>query len=393
MIADTITTRCCTELIRALLTDQPMVPLPEGVSMQNLFAFSKYHGVESMVFHALSLQEVSWDPVNQKSWSSRADMLLTQSIVQLAERDAIIAAMTGAGIPILPVKGSWLKELYPQIDYRQMSDLDMLIHPEDVLQAEQVMLQLGYVVGEEVTTYHLNYTKKPYMEVELHMSLLPETDPNYSYYENVWEKATPVEENPLLFQLSAEDSYIYYLLHLQHHVLFAGTGIRSVLDSQVYRQSYPQMDQQYLAKEYARLGIGAFVRQIEQLCDCWFSSGNSVPPELKKLEKMILTSGTYGTEERQFRLQMAKANAGYTNPMLSSIRYWCSRFFLPRKEMEKEYPILQKLPVLLPVIWFVRLFAKLCHHPGALLRHIRLVHRLGRENSRESIPEDSGEPR
>ncbi len=383
MHADKAVCGYCIQTIRAVMQDLPVSPVPNDVSLQKLFAFAKFHSVESLLFHGLSQQEqLKADPA-WKTWSNRADLLVTQSIVQLAERDLLFDAITAAGIPLLPVKGSWLKELYPQIDFRQMSDLDMLIRPEDAQKAERVMLGLGYAHGEETNTHHLSFFKKPYMEVELHLSLLPENNVNYTYYRNIWDKVIPVEGSPCLFRLSPEDEYIYYLLHLQHHVLFAGTGIRSFLDSVVYRHVYPNMDQGYLQQEYEKLGIRDFARQIEMLSDCWFVKGSSVPDSLAELEQIVFASGTYGTEERQFQQQVAKINSKYTNPIMISIHYWMTRLFLPKAEIEKTYPVLKTVPVLLPLFWMVRLFAKLFHDPKALMRRIKLVNEIGKKNGQD----------
>ncbi len=363
----------CIDLIRAVMQEKAVPPMPAGISLKALYAFAKLHGVEAMVHHGVAQLRVEETDSVLQEWDRRADMILTQSIVQLAERDKLFSAMHDAGIPVLPVKGSWLKELYPEIDYRQMSDLDILIRPEDAKKAKSVMLQLGYFPSKETSDHHNGYSLKPYMEVELHLSLLPDSSEHYDYYKNIWEKATE-SDYPGVFRLSPEDEYIYYLLHLQNHVLFAGSGIRSFLDCVVYRELYPHMDMEYLMREYEALGITSFVRDVEALSDCWFRTGSIPGKELDALSQAVISAGTYGTEEQQFRNQMAKVSS------VTPARYWLSRLFLSKKEMEKEFPVLKKLPMLLPLMWFVRLVSRLTRHPKALLRHIKLVNRIGKEN-------------
>ena len=165
--------RYCVDVIRAVMAEQEIPELPEGLSLQQLFDFSRMHSVEAMVCQGISqLEPEDEDPVWQ-NWCNRAQMLLTQSIVQLADRDEVFAALTEAGLDILPVKGSWLKEQYPQIHYRQMSDLDMLIRREDRETARRTMLALGYSEEkEEAAAHHDGYGKKPYTAIELHLQLL-----------------------------------------------------------------------------------------------------------------------------------------------------------------------------------------------------------------------------
>ena len=127
----------CIDLIRCLLQEKEIPQLPDTVSLQELYAFAKLHNVEAMVFHGL--EQLGMDNTNPiwQDWQNRSAMLLTQGIVQMADRDTLFSALTEAGIKLLPVKGCWMKELYPDIDYRQMSDLDMLIPAEKAQEAEQ----------------------------------------------------------------------------------------------------------------------------------------------------------------------------------------------------------------------------------------------------------------
>ena len=367
----------CIDLIRAVIQETAVPEIPEGVTLEELYAFSKLHGVEAMVFHGLETLNVDDnDPVWQ-NWRNRADLLLTQSIVQLAERDTLFAALPAVGIPILPVKGCWLKEQYPDIDYRQMSDLDMLIRPEDREKAEIVMSRLGYTREADAAENHDAYIKPPYMGTELHHSLLPEEDPRRSYYDGVWERAVPEDAFSGVFRLKPEDEYIYYILHLFKHVLYAGTGIRSFLDSVVYRHVWPDMDRDYLLKEFEKLNLTEFVYCVETIADHWFDIGEAVPEELKAMAESILSAGTYGTEERRFRNEMKDVSGKFKNPLAVKIVYLLSCLFLPLKAMQELYPVLIKVPVLLPVYWIWRLISRLLFRPDALIKLARQTNEEG----------------
>ena len=367
----------CIDLIRSVMQEKAVPLMPEGVSIKALYAFAKLHSVEAMVYHGLeqlSMDEA--DPVWQ-DWTNRADLLLTQSIVQLAERDTLFAALPAAGIPILPVKGCWLKEQYPDIDYRQMSDLDMLIHRSDLKKAEAVMTQLGYEKEADAAENHDAYSKPPYMGVELHHSLLPEDDTRGNYYDDVWERSVPEEGFPGVFRLKAEDEYIFYILHLFKHVLHAGTGIRSFLDSLVYRRIWPDMDQFYLRKEFEKLGMTDFVRCVETITDCWFETGTSVPAEMEAMADSILSAGTYGTENRRFRNEMKEIGGKFKNPFTVKVVYLLSCLFLPLKAMQELYPVLVKMPALLPVFWVWRPISRLLFRPEALKNLVRQTNEEG----------------
>lgn len=364
----------CVDVVRAVMKEQPVPPMPDTVTLGELYAFSKAHCVEAIVFHGISQLDIdAQDPV-VLNWENRAQMILTQSIVQLAERDALYAAFEDAGIEALPVKGCWLKECYPQIDFRQMADMDVLIHLEDRERAACVMKAIGYTPEVvENPTHHDGYEKKPYAAVELHLSLLPEESEHFAYYENVWNKSELVEGYSLIRRLSPEDEYIYYILHMKKHMESAGCGIRMLLDSAVYRSAYSVLDRDYLGREFRRLGVLEYVQRVEQLADCWFVSGEALPESLEEMGERVIRSSAYGTLDIRFEQMVKRLKKKHKNSIVVQLVYWSSRFFLPMQEMRADYPILHKAPYLLPVCWVLRIGHKMIDHPRALMHHIKIV--------------------
>ena len=361
----------CIELIRCLMQELDVPEKPERISLQELYAFSKLHNVEALIYHGLCQTSVDTsDPVWQK-WENRAAMLLAQGVVQLADRDLLFSVLTEAGINLLPVKGCWLKELYPSMEWRQMADLDMLIPAEKAAEAKKIMLSLGYRTEEfENMPNHAGYLKPPYTEVELHTALLVD---GRGYYDRVWQQVHPVEGIPGLYRFSPEDEYIYYLLHLSKHLEDAGTGIRSVLDSLVYRNAYPDMDRAYLRRELEKWDLWERTLEIETLCDCWFRTGKEIPEELEALSRHILSAGAFGTVGIRSERRLEKLREKYKNPLIRGIVYWIVRTCRPMEEMVQCYPVLKKLPVLLPFFWLHRAVMKFAKSPKAVWHHIKLA--------------------
>lgn len=366
------------DLIRAVMQETEIPEKPANLSLQELYGFAKLHNVEALLYHGLCQTHVDLsDPVWQ-NWENRAGMLLAQGIVQLAERDELFSNLTASGIPLLPFKGCWLKEMYPNMEYRQMADLDMLIPREYAQTAKKLMLSLGYQTETfEDAPHHAGYLKPPYTEVELHVSLLEDGG---EYYNDVWNRVRKVEGYPCLYRFSPEDEYIFYLIHLNKHLEDAGTGIRSVLDSVVYRNVYPDMDRDYLNRELTSLGLWYRMLQIEKLADSWFCTGMELPEELQDMAQYILFAGSYGTIENRSRQRLEKLQEKYRNPIVRALAYWIIRTCRPLKEMQQSYPLLNKLPVLLPFYWFCRAVMKIAKHPRRIWHHVKLVFGKEREH-------------
>ena len=365
-------------LIRAVIQEQPAPPILAGISVKELFAFARSHAVEALVFRGIAPMLSGCDDPVWRQWENRANQLLAQSIVQLQQRDELIHRLTTAGIPVLPVKGCWLKELYPDLGDRQMSDLDMLIPPEDAPSAEKILLSMGYQ-REEVSFHHTAYRKPPYTAVELHTSLLPETDEHFSCYQNIWEKAVPVEGMPGLYRLKPEDEYLYYLVHLSKHLSEGGSGIRSILDNCIYTRCFSKLDSAYVASELEKLGLSELAQQVQILSRCWFETGQAIPESLRPLAQAVCSSGTYGTLEQRTRSRMERLCQQYPNPVARFFAYCLPRFFRPLSEMKRRYPVLEKVPILLPVFWVVRLVSMMLHNEKSFWQHLRSL--LGKGGS------------
>ena len=111
--------------------------------------------------------------------------------------------------------------------------------------------------------------------------------------------------------------------------------------------------------------------------DCWFVTGEDIPPELMGMAESTLHAGVYGKAEDVFKKRMDMLREKYKNPVVRMLVYWLPRIFRPLETMKNEYPVLEKLPVLLPVFWLVHIVRKCVTKPAAVLHHIRQIFREG----------------
>lgn len=373
----------CIDVIRSVMLALPVPAMPDTLSLSQLFSFARMHSVELMVYTGLSELAIddNDDPV-WTLWGNRAEILLAQNLVQLADLDVLTEALTDAGIDLMPIKGCWLKELYPQAEFRQMTDLDIYIRKKDIQKARLIMAEQGYSAYKgDAAVHHYIYQKLPHTVVELHRELLHINEGCEHYYDDVWERAQQVPGQAHLYRFSAEDEYIFYFLHLKGHLAEGGCGIRSILDSMVFRSACPDMDREYLRREFDRLKIAELVRQVEQMADCWFATGCELPASLEDFAEYIISSGAGGTFDNKVRNRMSSLKDKYKNPLIRTLAYLCSMFFVPMDEMKLKYPLLNKAPFLLPLFWVIRMIKKCLVRRGELLPLIKAVLKEGRKNA------------
>ena len=104
--------------------------------------------------------------------------------------------------------------------------------------------------------------------------------------------------------------------------------------------------------------------------------GTPCPEELKPVQDYILQSGVYGTEEHRVLAQSAQAESKGKHLLL--------RFCPPLKEMRYHFPVLQRLPVLLPFCWVGRWVRVLKKGTGNFRREMEVLKTLSPEEMEEN---------
>ena len=109
------------------------------IDPDELFKMCQYHSMTAIVCTALESAGIS-----NKKFTEAKLKAIRKNILLDSERKKICGTLEQYGIWYMPLKGTVLKELYPQTDVRQMSDNDILfdkIYRKTVL---KIMKNLGY---------------------------------------------------------------------------------------------------------------------------------------------------------------------------------------------------------------------------------------------------------
>lgn len=360
-------------LLAAVLQKSTPPPLPHGLTWNDVYATAKFHGVEAMAFYGAQ-KYLEKDGSLYRQWKQRRDQNIIQGMTQIGERDEILRKLTEEGIRVLPLKGCVMKELYRQVDFRQMTDLDLLVEPQNLMRAGEILQAMGYTKGDS-EDYHDSYSRLPYMQVELHGAMLSKAEANHGYYADVWERAIP-GELPGCMKLTTEDFYIYHLAHFAKHFESMGSGIRSIMDIYIYLRKYgKEMDRAYLNRELSKMQLKKLCDAAEALSLQWFSPGKNKNADggrkLREIEKMIFYSGLYGTRFAQISRRIFAYQA--TGKRTETIRYVMKRIFMEREEAVRSYPFLKKYPFLLPVCWVHRMVWAMRHKRDEIRSELEMI--------------------
>lgn len=312
----------------------------------------------------------------------RLDGLLHTAVGTAVQRcaafEALSQTLSAHGIAHMPVKGYYLRALYPAPEVRTFGDIDILIHQEDRQKAHQLLLSLGYQPGNDwEPTYSYRKGAEYY---ELHTNLMDGNLDGRSdlqaYFATAWNHAEP--DDGLRFRPAADFHLIYTVCHLAKHLYGGGAGLRMYLDVALYVRHFDSvLEWGKIANEFSALHLWDFFCTVMNACRTWFGVATTCPlpePEEDTLDALLsytLDADLFGhlRDHAVVRLRNGGEEATRERVLLRML-------FPSAEEIQQRYTFLQHRRWLLPAAWVVRLFANLERLPSQF-RNMSRVSRTG----------------
>ena len=266
------------------------------------------------------------------------------------------AALEQAEVSFIPLKGSVLRQYYPEPWMRTSCDIDVLVHEEDLQRTVSYLSDnLGYR-RESQNSHDISMFTQGGVHIEVHYDLVEDGRANSAaeVLKRAWNVVVKHDGCNYQYEMPDEMFYFYHIAHMaKHFVGTGGCGIRPFLDIWFlnHRIDFNRENREKLLSDG---GLGVFAKQAELLSEVWF--GNAEHTEItRQMEEYILRGGVYGTNTNRVAVQQQKKGG--------KVRYALSKIFIPYDVIKFHYPILQKHKWLTPIME-VRRWGKLifCGH-------------------------------
>ncbi len=183
----------------------PADPGWDTAHWQALRTVARVHGVGPLLHRAL--EPAFWLPEEERDWFAKQYRLNGRRMRRLhADLAEILEVFAAGRIPIMPLKGSLLSARdYPDPALRPMADLDLLVRPSDMAQAQDALAELGYVrvsaswkhqeYGRpgnlEVVDFEFEHPENP-RKLDLHVAVGEMlAGPSVDVTARLWESALP----------------------------------------------------------------------------------------------------------------------------------------------------------------------------------------------------------
>ena len=354
------------QLVRSAMKGHPE-NLPKDLDFEMVYRFAVKQNVVALLYSGIVNSKVELSPELDKKFFASSAGAIAFFERQQRGLSKIYESFDQNEIDYLPLKGAAIRSLYPQEEFRAMSDIDLLVREEQYEKISAVMKELGY---EEKEEWHSVFSwRKNLLHVELHLTPIPtDVEDYHAYYSNGWHLAKKTNEEPFHHKMSDEDCLIYVFVHLAKHYRIAGIGIRQLIDVYVLLGSCSDLDMDYIRKELEKLKLSEFFDNVVKTIKVWFEDGQA-DETTRLITNKLIGSGAFGTTEVLNQSTAVKAKKKgevkhtRTNHLFKAL-------FMPYENMCTLFPILKKVPILLPVMWAWRIIYTVA------FRHERLSSRI-----------------
>jgi len=356
------------QLLYCALKEQP-APIDEAVDMDKLFRLAKRQQVYTTVLPALEAGGVlSQEQLAQ--WNDYRKTELQKLITVDAERAAICSELDALGIPYMFLKGLEIREYYPKIAMRQMSDNDILYDASRREELMALMKKHGYYLGASGGISD-DFYKKPFCTFEFHRTLFNPEEPFCPDFDPM-AHAVPYGEGSSRMVISREDNYLYAVGHLyKHYYCIDGCGVRFICDLYLLAHSDDVLDWDYIHAELKRFGIAQFNEIALSLADAIFEDA-ALTEDAKALLDFMLEGGIFGTDSFDINSEVEQYG--------SKAAFLYHRLFPSREHMQAEYRTLKRKPYLLPYYYGYRLVDKYRHNRRYMQRDLDALKQSKKKN-------------
>ena len=330
-------------LVRAVIRGEE---LPACDRWADLFEIARIHGIGNLFYYAIkSKNTVPSEVLSDAKQHYMANV--AQQISQEYYAAELFSAFEEKGIKYMPLKGYYMRDLYPERELRTSCDVDVLYDETDHAKVSEILEGMGFE-SEGKSINHEGWMKDS-VTVEMHHNILSDRGTFAEYYKDVWSRLTT--ENGTRYQFNDEDFYVYFLAHSAKHFSFGGFGIRTVLDVYFYRLK-KTLNQEYLDVELEKAHLKSFAQAIERLASVWFGD-QPMDEDMKMLGDYVFDSGAYGISMHSAVMKGVSSEGSVKQ---TKVAYFFKTLFPGYKWMKASFPVLKKAPFLLPFAWVYRWF-------------------------------------
>ena len=319
----------------------------------------------------LAYMDKKWDIIKDGNIKKKLMDCYYQTIAENFNKanmfETISQKLSENKIPHMPVKGWYVRTLYPVPELRPFGDIDILINKQDRQKTDEIFTKNGYSVKEN---WEPTYTyDKGLLRCEVHTELM---DSDLGKGEQVivyFSDALKTAEKDVGERFSPQkDLHLIYLFcHLAKHLYSGGAGIRMYMDIALFlKANTGTLDFDRIYKDFKTLRLDLFYKTVISACSTWFQIDlpfkiNDVNPDsLDALKEYTFGADLFGKTRDKSIISLRNNESGSKGSVLKDT------LFPSSKKIEERYKFIKGRKYFLPLAWIARGFVNLKEIPQKL---------------------------
>lgn len=300
------------------------------------------------------------------------------------------------GVTVAVIKGVAASDGYPVPELRKSGDVDLLLFDQRALEeAEHVMEEAGFEKGgQQHSAHHHTWRTPEGIDIELHIMMAEPFDDqgiNAVLEQQMHRMSARICRKSVMgleFPVLADGDHAYYLLiHMLHHFLRAGFGLKLLCDWAVFWNQPGREDEaRRYAEQVAETGLTGFSEMATCLCTDYlglnrenvrsFFAGCYSRRESAGFMREILDAGEFGMQEESRMVLIRRGGiGGYMREF--------------HHQMCLNYPEKSKIPLFWPALWVAALVRFLINNKKrrgvSAIRILRKAGERGRQAEKLNI--------
>lgn len=350
--------------------------------MDKLYRLSVQHSLIPVIYEQIHNYKsfLSLENETKLLWKRQA---VASVMTQAAHTEQFLKLYKGLceeNIECLVVKGIICRQMYPGPDYRCSKDEDLYVNENDYIKCHRYLVNTGLIPDNSVSENNLkdihviSYRDEATgLHIELHRTLFEEESDAYGYMNKYFKHSFESKQQMLISgvevnTLGVTDNLFYLICHAYKHFIMRGFGIRQLCDILLYAEKYgSEADWKYIRKSADEIKAGVFLANLWDIGERWFefskekagigSSFDDIKPDSGELLDDLLDAGIFGkTSDGRIHSNSMTLNAVANRESgKSGNRAALGALFPGYRIMKNRYSVLNRFPVMLPVLWMHRI--------------------------------------
>lgn len=267
----------------------------------------------------------------------------------------------------MPVKGWYIRNLYPIPELRTFGDIDILINKQDRQKAHEIFIKNGYSIKDNwEPTYSYD---KGLLRCEVHTELMDSDIGKGEQVISCFSNALDTAERELgeRFSPQKELHLIYLFCHLAKHLYGGGAGIRMYLDIALFlKANFTTLDFDKINSDFKELKLDHFFKTITLTCSEWFQIDlpfeitDVTSESIEALKEYTFGADLFGKTRDKSIISLRNNETNSKGSVLKDT------LFPSSEKIEERYKFIKGRKYLLPLAWAVRSFVNIKEIPQKL---------------------------